>query len=336
MPINRLALIRYKTIDNCLQNRQRLWTLDDLMDACSDALYEFEGKKDGVSKRTIQLDIQNMRSEKLGYCAPIIVKDKKYYTYEEKGFSITNIPLTNNDIDTLSQISLLLKQFSGFSHFADLQDITKRLESKIHCSKTHDQPFIHFERNDNLKGIRFLDLSYSAIANKESLKIVYQSFSDSRARIIWQSPYLLKEWHNRWYIFGRNNKTGKLSVVALDRIHKLTIEPTQSFILNDLFDPVLYFKDTIGISKPNNKRKERVVFWVDKSAEPYVITKPFHTSQKLIKSDDLGSMFTIEVILNFELEKEFLSFGETLEVIEPASLRAAISSCIMKMGAFYK
>ena len=45
MPANRNALIRYKTIDNCLRNPYRRWTLEDLVDACSDALYEYEGDR---------------------------------------------------------------------------------------------------------------------------------------------------------------------------------------------------------------------------------------------------------------------------------------------------
>ena len=52
MPANRNALIRYKTIDNCLRNPYRRWTLEDLVDACSDALYEYEGIDKGISKRT--------------------------------------------------------------------------------------------------------------------------------------------------------------------------------------------------------------------------------------------------------------------------------------------
>ena len=59
MPVNKNALIRYKTIDNCLRNPFRRWTVEDLVDACSDALYEFEGIRRGVSLRTVQksLDI---------------------------------------------------------------------------------------------------------------------------------------------------------------------------------------------------------------------------------------------------------------------------------------
>jgi hypothetical protein len=83
MPTNRNALIRYKTIDACLQNRQRKWTLEDLIEKVSDALYEYEGIDKGISLRTIQADIQVMRSDKLGYEAPIIVVDKKYYTYAD-------------------------------------------------------------------------------------------------------------------------------------------------------------------------------------------------------------------------------------------------------------
>lgn len=66
MPANRNALIRYKTIDNCLCNKYRRWTLEDLIDACSDALYEYEGITKGISRRTIQMDIQMMRSAEIG------------------------------------------------------------------------------------------------------------------------------------------------------------------------------------------------------------------------------------------------------------------------------
>jgi hypothetical protein len=46
MPANRNALIRYKTIDKCLRNPYRRWTLKDLMDARSDALYETVQRKE--------------------------------------------------------------------------------------------------------------------------------------------------------------------------------------------------------------------------------------------------------------------------------------------------
>ena len=94
MPANKNALIRYKTIDNCLRNSYRRWTLDDLVEACCDALYEFEGITKGVSVRTVQSDIQMMRSDKLGYNAPIEVYEHKFYRYADPDFSITDMPLS--------------------------------------------------------------------------------------------------------------------------------------------------------------------------------------------------------------------------------------------------
>ena len=102
MPANKNALIRYKTIDRCLRNRYRRWTLDDLVEACSDALYELEGVLRGVSVRTIQSDIQMMRSDKLGYNAPIEVYEGKYYRYAEADYSISEFPLSTDMCELLS------------------------------------------------------------------------------------------------------------------------------------------------------------------------------------------------------------------------------------------
>ncbi len=108
MPANKNALIRYKTIDNCLRNRFRRWTIDDLVDACSDALYDMEGITKGVCTRTVQMDIQIMRSDKLGYNAPIEVYDKIYYRYADPDYSITEMPLSMDDCKLIKEAITLL------------------------------------------------------------------------------------------------------------------------------------------------------------------------------------------------------------------------------------
>ena len=156
MAQNKNALIRYKTIDKCLQNRYKKWTLNDLIDACSDALYEFEGRDVNVSKRSIQLDIQLMRSDKLGYNAPIVVYDKKYYKYADPNYSITNIPLTENDMSILSETVEMLRQFKDFSLFTELGGIIQKLEDKVYTEKTHQSAIIHLDKNEGLKGLEYL------------------------------------------------------------------------------------------------------------------------------------------------------------------------------------
>ncbi len=38
MPINKNAMIRYQALDRCLQNRQKRFYINDLIDACNRAL----------------------------------------------------------------------------------------------------------------------------------------------------------------------------------------------------------------------------------------------------------------------------------------------------------
>lgn len=335
MPINKLALIRYKTIDNCLQNRFRKWTLDDLVEACSRTLEEFEGITQGVSKRTVQLDIQTMRSEKLGYNAPIIVTDKKYYSYEDKNYSITNIPLTSQDLGTLTEVVEVLRQFKGFSYFEELTGMVSRLEDKIYKQQHKGKSYIHFERNDLLKGLEFIDPIHKAILKQKTIEINYQSFKAREASSIIFYPYLLKEYRNRWFLIGANTKKTVLTL-ALDRFVSVKEVSGEKYVKNTFFDIETYFDDTIGVSKNLNMRPQLVVMKIDRQNAPYILTKPLHPSQKILQEQNDSMIFSITVTWNFELEREILGFGESIEVLSPKRLRNKINYRIRKMGERYE
>jgi predicted DNA-binding transcriptional regulator YafY len=335
MPINKLALVRYKTIDNCLQNRFRKWNLEDLVEACSDALYEYEGISKGISKRTVQLDIQNMRSEKLGYNAPIVVTDKKYYSYSDKSYSIHNIPLTVQDLGTLTEVVEVLRQFKGFNYFQELTGMVSKLEDKIYKQQHKGKSYIHFEKNDLLKGLEFIDPLHKAIINKKSLDLHYQSFKASEATEMIFYPYLLKEYRNRWFVLGANKKQ-QLLTLALDRIVSLKENESEKYLKNKFFDIDTYFDDAIGVSKNPGMIPQLVVMKIDKQNAPYILTKPFHASQKIQKEDHDGTIFTVEVIWNFELEREILGFGEAITVLSPRRLRNKIKHRLKKMTEQYE
>lgn len=323
MAVNKNALIRYKTIDKCLQNRYREWMLDDLIDACSDALYEYEGKDTYVSKRTVQLDIQMMRSDKLGYNAPIVVYNKKYYTYEDENYSITNIPLSDHDLGKLSESVAFLKQFQGFSHFRELDGMIQKLEAHVYAQKTHQKSVIDFEKNENLKGLDFLDQLYQSIINKHCLKVTYKSFKARQENTFHFHPYLLKEFRNRWFLIGCKKPSQPVMNIALDRI--IAVEKSElEFKLKPDFDSETYFKDAIGVSISPNLPAEQIILFITHKHAPYVLTKPFHASQKVIEKDAFGVTISLDVQHNFELEKEILGLGDGCKVLAPARLRRNI------------
>ncbi len=323
MPVNRNALLRYKTIDKCLQNRYRKWTLENLIDECSEALYEYEGIDKGISKRTVQLDIQMMRSDKLGYNAPIIVYDNKYYTYEDPDYSITNIPLTDQDLEHLSETVEFLKQFKGFSHFNELDSMVQKLEDHVYSRKNHQKPVIDFEKNENLKGLEFLDVLYKTIVRQKAVEITYQSFKARQPSSFIFHSYLLKEFRNRWFVIGTKKAKKPLLTLALDRIISVNHSDAR-YIHHDNFDAAAYFRDVIGVTVSPNQKPEKVVLFITNKHAKYVITKPLHKSQKIIEKDGYGITVELEVQHNFELEKEILGLGDGAMVIAPEKLKRNI------------
>ena len=318
MPANKNALIRYKTIDNCLRNNYRKWTLEDLVDACSNALYEMEGIRKGVSIRTVQGDIQVMRSDKLGYNAPIEVYEHKYYRYADADYSITNMPLSQNDYEVMQEAVDMLRQLEDFEQFNEMSDIFSRLQDKLAISKHNRKPIIHFDSVPNLKGLQLLNPLYNYISHKQTIKVMYQSFSAKSPQEFILFPYLLKEFRNRWFLYGSRVKDLVLYNLPLDRI--VSIEAIDiPYEENKRFDVEHFFDDVIGVSKNINNTPRKIKFWADAEQSNYIKTKPIHRSQKLItKNQEDGScIFKIEVVVNYEMYSVFMSYGPGIKIISP-------------------
>ncbi|MEI7489162.1 MAG: WYL domain-containing protein [Chryseobacterium sp.] len=316
MSSNKNALIRYKTLDKCLKNKYKQYTLEDLIDECSEALFEFEGKESFVSKRTVQLDLQNMRSEKFGYEAPIEVYERKYYRYSDPDYSIHNISVNESDLKAMNNAVQILKQFKDFSMFKEMNGVIQKLEDSIHS--TNQKSIIHLDKNEQLKGLEHIDVLYEAILNKKVLNILYKSFNARESSNFMVHPQLLKEFNNRWFLICLHK--GKMYNLALDRIESIETDEKIKYIDQDL-DGDEYFKDIVGVTVSPTLEPRNVVFFVDSSNAPYVKTKPLHKSQEIVSENEEGTIFKICVQINNELERLLLGFGNCLIVHKPKKLR---------------
>jgi predicted DNA-binding transcriptional regulator YafY len=336
MSINKLALIRYKAIDDCLSNRYRKWTLEDLIEKVATVLYELEGITSGVSKRTIQADIQVMRSDKLGYNAPIVVIDRKFYTYSEADYSITKAPINKMDVEKMKEIVGVLKQFNGFTYFEEMSEMIARLENSLYRSTHAGRNCIQFENNRLLKGLEHINLLYQAILNRKPLLVEYKSYKATQSQQLICFPYLLKEYRNRWFLIAIAKKGKLLQTMALDRIVGFEEMAKERFLEEKSIDFDQYFNDVIGVTKTEKDKASRVLLHIEKRHAPYVLTKPVHHSQKLIKEDETGVTIQIDVIMNLELEREILGFGEYLKVLSPRTLVTRISQRLGKAIQSYQ
>jgi len=97
MPTNLNALIRYKQIDACLKNPYKNCTISYLQEVCTQSMGEKRGVYKLVSDRTIRDDIRILRSDILGFNAPIVFEDGRYF-YSEPNYTIFSIPLTEKEL----------------------------------------------------------------------------------------------------------------------------------------------------------------------------------------------------------------------------------------------
>ena len=69
MPTNKNASIRYQALDKCFGRTNKKYFIEDLIEACNEALYEFNGmnkntgERSSVKRRQIFDDIKYMESE---------------------------------------------------------------------------------------------------------------------------------------------------------------------------------------------------------------------------------------------------------------------------------
>ncbi len=338
MPLNRATLIRISTIDKCLQNHYRRWTIDDLIDACTEALAEYEGRSNPVSRRTFQNDLALMRSDRLGYNAPIVVRDNKYYEYEDEDFSITHLPLNEEGLDALNSALDILRQLQGFPQLASSIDIISKLNEQISRHTGSSVPAMDMEHVPGYRGAQFIGMIYEAVRKQQTIVIEYKSFKARQSEALVVYPYLLKEYRNRWFLIAEKstNRAPQVNIFALDRIHSVSIDNEHPFKKCVDFDPEHFFDDTIGVTRQIADKARRVVIKIDRNQAPYVESKPFHKSQKVEQRFRDGSIqLSLKVVINHELERLILGYGGHAEVIAPPEFRAQIAESVRKAAEHY-
>ena len=116
MNIKRLLIIH-----RWLRDRTRQCSLDDLIEACSST--------EKNSRRSVQADLELMRSAERGYSAPIVVVDKKYYIYKDENYSLVNQMLSDLDKKNIEAALATLKDYCAF---AKMNKISGKLFD-LHC-----------------------------------------------------------------------------------------------------------------------------------------------------------------------------------------------------------
>ena len=329
MPTNKNALLRYQILDRCFSDFSRKYEIDDLLDEVNAILYDVANAKVGL--RQIREDIKFMR-DRATYDAPIkaykYVGKRHYYRYADRDFTIFNNEMSAEEVNSLRSTIEMLGKYRGIAGNAWLEEVISNLEYRFGI-KSNKENVVSFEQNENLKGIERLSELIDSAVNHQPLQISYRSYKGKERTVI-VHPYHLKQYNNRWFLFGleENEKYGSfITNMALDRIVSYIHPADVAFIPNGDIDFSTRFNDVVGVTIPGDHPKpEKVVLKFDEQRFPYIVSKPLHSSQEVISEEE--HTLYIKVRPNKELEAAIFSFGNQVEVLEPQWLRQQIADKI--------
>ena len=329
------ALIRYRIIDKCIRNKFKPFpSKEELRKSCEENLF---GNDEGenISDSTIEKDLFYMRME---HDAPIKYS-KKYggYFYEDEKYTLDGSPLTEADLEAIKFAANTLIQFKEVEMFKQFGFAIDKIFDRVNISSNPQEKdiaeLVQFEMAISTKGNEYLSPLLTAIRQKKIIQFDYESFQTAKKKPRRVVPLLLKEYRNRWYLISFDCMKDCLITYALERMENL--EETSEFFNQKIdFNSAKFFQNAIGITA-NDSEPQNIVFKADNIAAKYIISQPFHKSQKIIKEGKNKMTFSLDVIISEELIRSILSYGGEIEVIEPNDLRVSIINRLKAMCENY-
>ena len=318
------AYIRYKVLDRCFRDSRRRYYIEDLIEACNEELSNYDGSS--VSERTIRDDISFMQRQ-AGGGIPLVKKydgHKAYYMYSDRNFSIMDLPMSQSEAEMLSDTIQMLSRFKGLPNQEWLNATLVQMKSTFNIGQAKAS-YVSFSQNEDLKGLKYFTPLYEAIASQQVVSLEYHQFGrPSYNRII--HPYQLRQYNNRWFLVGWEPAVAAkipLVVIPLDRTDDYKILDKEHFVSyqGDIDE---CFKDIVGVSLKFKEPCQHIVFKAYHPTSSYIETKPIHHSQRVVERYEDYTIFSLDLIPNYEFETIMISYADNCEILEPQDLKESL------------
>jgi predicted DNA-binding transcriptional regulator YafY len=316
MPLNREAYTRYRIIDELLRKKPYP-TLEVLIDKISE---KFDRP---VSKRTVQLDLQELRyNQGLNFNAPIVYdRIEKTYRYNDPDFSINKLPINADELHGLDFAISILDQFKHLPAIKEFEDAIMKIASTVKINKEArgEADYIQLDRPFRIQGLEYVEPILRAIRERRVIEFTYQKFGSYHISHNKMEPYLIREAKNFWYVIGNgiSKADHKILTFALDRIQDLKI--TDQTFNDEKIDKKSFYDNVLGVTVAEGE-PEKVVLSFTSLQGRYIKTMPIHHSQKIEKETTDELQVCLQLVINHELKMQLLSYGAHVKVLKPKSL----------------
>jgi predicted DNA-binding transcriptional regulator YafY len=171
-----------------------------------------------------------------------------------------------------------------------------------------------------------------AIVSHTRCRVTYQSPARKQPRTYPFDPYRLLSVHGGLYCVGFGPEHGHVITLAVDRIRHLEAT-SESFQIDPAFDPKRLEAEAFGVSWEDPMH---VVLRFSADQAPYVKEREWHPTQRLRNLRDGRVELAFTAGGEFEIIRWILGWGDSVEVIRPASLREAVAGRLGGAQDFYR
>ena len=343
MPQNKNFQKRITILDECFSSRTGQFTLEKLIETIASKL------EISVSRKTIQNDIKYVREtienensahidfDEFPVFIPKLFEGKKtIFKYSNPDLALGNQLLSKTDQEQLGETLAILSRYSNRQDFFWLDELFPRIKSAFNLVHEDYNGLISYQSNRDYSGQSWVGKIYNQLIRKKIVIIEYKGFKDTEAYLRRIHPYHLKQYNNRWFLFGLEESESYKGItnLALDRIIK--ISETIEDVIPDKVNWADRFDEMIGVSRPNDKKAVEVKLRFSAKRIPYVITKPIHgASQRLDRNDPEERTIILNLLPNYEMYQAILAFGSDVEVLGPTEVIEKMKGFTETMNNFY-
>ncbi len=325
MPYTKSQFDRWLIIHNKLATGQR-YTFADLRHACTPP------GGHPPSDKTLYNDLRELREV---HGAPIPEKDRSgrpYYYQPGTSYSLHGA-LNPDDAALANEVSALLKQVAHLPQFDGLDDVFLKFEQRAGVIGKAQAEVVQSEKNRYYTGGNKLQPLYDAIRRDIPVLLTYSEFGCEPMQHQF-SPYLLKEYHNRWHCYGWAAEAGRLLNLALDRISH--IKPLPDLRRRpDTTNWTDHLADVIGFTRTDGEVVQPFLVRIWFPRAHYVLTKPLHKSQDVVQRTNDFVDLAYNLIWNREFEAALFELGPDAALLEPADKRADFAKKARRLAGRY-
>ena len=181
---------------------------------------------------------------------------------------------------------------------------------------------------------KYLTTIIEAIRENKVINVTYRSYRKPTSDEFVLKPYCLREHKRRWYLYAHKDDDSDPHMFALDRIQKIEIGE-EKFKLPKDFNAHDYFSGIYGARVYPDMKRETVVLKVSDMQAKYFKSLPLHYSQEILEETNEYTIFQYFLTPDYDFKQDVLSFGASVEILEPESIRKEIRKVVSELNRRY-